>query len=197
MVAVVRLPASIALRHQSMRNNKRPRATTAAASSSSSANNKTAMQDDVLDPISPSVLTREEGLQSTYRTARPFPHCVIRDFCKPGFLGEFCSIEYVIVMYPKHELISFRSFYSPWGLVDFSNVLIIRLCLHSLLLSTCTYYIHSVKQTEGVLTELKHNTKVKFKETDLFRVYQSIDLVSVCNSPGVGVLLILCRVCLN
>ena len=31
---------------------------------------------------------------------------------------------------------------------------------------------------EEILTELKHNTKVKFKETDLFRVYQSIDLVS-------------------
>ena len=33
--------------------------------------------------------------------------------------------------------------------------------------------------TEKILIELKHNTKVKFKETDLFRVYQSIDLVSV------------------
>lgn len=31
---------------------------------------------------------------------------------------------------------------------------------------------------ENILTELKHNSKVKFKETDLFRVYQSIDLVS-------------------
>ena len=30
---------------------------------------------------------------------------------------------------------------------------------------------------EQVLEELKQNTKVKFKETDLFRVYQSIDLV--------------------
>jgi len=29
---------------------------------------------------------------------------------------------------------------------------------------------------ENILTELKHNSKVKFKETDLFRVYQSIDL---------------------
>jgi len=31
---------------------------------------------------------------------------------------------------------------------------------------------------ENILNELKHNSKVKFKETDLFRVYQSIDLVS-------------------
>lgn len=30
---------------------------------------------------------------------------------------------------------------------------------------------------EEILLELKHNSKVKFKETDLFRVYQSIDLV--------------------
>ena len=37
-----------------------------------------------------------------------------------------------------------------------------------------SYYI----TTEKILIELKHNTKVKFKETDLFRVYQSIDLVS-------------------
>ena len=38
--------------------------------------------------------------------------------------------------------------------------------------------IHYLTKTEEVLTELKHNSKVKFKETDLFRVYQSIDLVS-------------------
>ncbi len=33
--------------------------------------------------------------------------------------------------------------------------------------------------SEEILDELKQNSKVKFKETDLFRVYQSIDLVSV------------------
>merc|ERR1711862_1038640 len=32
------------------------------------------------------------------------------------------------------------------------------------------------KFLENVLKELKENTKVKFKESDLFRVYQSIDL---------------------
>jgi len=44
-------------------------------------------------------------------------------------------------------------------------------------------YIHySYITTEKILIELKHNTKVKFKETDLFRVYQSIDLVrSLCD----------------
>ena len=30
---------------------------------------------------------------------------------------------------------------------------------------------------DEILNELKQNTKVKFKETDLFRFYQSIDLV--------------------
>ena len=35
-------------------------------------------------------------------------------------------------------------------------------------------------RAEEILDELKQNSKVKFKETDLFRVYQSIDLVSVC-----------------
>ena len=34
---------------------------------------------------------------------------------------------------------------------------------------------------EEVLRELKHNSKVTFKETDLFRVYQSVDLVSQLN----------------
>ena len=47
------------------------------------------------------------------------------------------------------------------------------------------YYTYNnndtTKKTEEVLTELKHNSKVKFKETDLFRVYQSIDLVSYKN----------------
>ena len=73
--------------------------------------------DDVLDPISPSVLGRADELAASYRRATPYPHGIIRDFCKSGFLG-------------------------------------------------------------GVLAELKRHTKVKFKETDLFRVYQSIDLVS-------------------
>jgi len=73
--------------------------------------------DDVLDPISPSVLGRADELAASYRCATPYPHGIIRDFCKSGFLG-------------------------------------------------------------GVLAELKRHTKVKFKETDLFRVYQSIDLVS-------------------
>jgi hypothetical protein len=73
--------------------------------------------DDVLDPISPSVLGRAGELAASYRCATPYPHGIIRDFCKSGFLG-------------------------------------------------------------GVLAELKRHTKVKFKETDLFRVYQSIDLVS-------------------
>ncbi len=35
-----------------------------------------------------------------------------------------------------------------------------------------------IYEPEGILEELKQNSKVKFKETDLFRMYQSIDLVS-------------------
>ena len=71
----------------------------------------------ILDPISPSVLARAEELAASYGGASPYPHGVVRGFCRPGFL-------------------------------------------------------------EGVLAELKEHTKVTFKETDLFRVYQSIDLVS-------------------
>ena len=36
-----------------------------------------------------------------------------------------------------------------------------------------TFLLHNV---DLVLDEVKHNSKVKFKESDLFRVYQSIDL---------------------
>jgi hypothetical protein len=65
-----------------MRNSKRPRAT-------SGGNDEDSEEvAAVLDPISPSVLTREEDLYGTYRTAKPFPHCIIQNFCKPGFLGK-------------------------------------------------------------------------------------------------------------
>ena len=57
------------------------------------------------------------------------------------------------------------------------------------LYQTATPYPHAIIDNfcvdgflENILTELKHNSKVKFKETDLFRVYQSVDLVSlVCS----------------
>uniref|UniRef100_A0A7S4W1B5 Uncharacterized protein n=1 Tax=Ditylum brightwellii TaxID=49249 RepID=A0A7S4W1B5_9STRA len=49
---------------------------------------------------------------------------------------------------------------------------------------TATPYPHGVIDSlfvdgflEKVLDEIKQNSKVKFKESDLFRVYQSIDLV--------------------
>ncbi|KAL7481521.1 hypothetical protein ACHAW6_007212 [Cyclotella cf. meneghiniana] len=72
-------------------------------------------QNKILDPIATHVLVRAEDWAAAYRDATPYPHGVIRDFCKHGFLDE-------------------------------------------------------------ILNELKQNTKVKFKETDLFRFYQSIDL---------------------
>jgi hypothetical protein len=71
----------------------------------------------VLHPISPHVLSRTNELISSYMDNLPYPHGIIRKFCRRGFL-------------------------------------------------------------ENVLDELKNHTKVTFKETDLFRVYQSIDLVS-------------------
>ena len=45
--------------------------------------------DDVLlDPISPDVLRRSDELAASYRDARPYPHGLIRSFCKDGFLGK-------------------------------------------------------------------------------------------------------------
>lgn len=57
---------------------------------------------------------------------------------------------------------------------------------HEYLSCSCACYIQNLTSfypivtsyAEEILEELKHNTKVKFKETDLFRVFQSIDLVS-------------------
>ena len=49
-------------------------------------------------------------------------------------------------------------------------------------------------RAEDILTELKHNSKVKFKETDLFRVYQSIDLVSAFSRNSHSLLLALTQV---
>ena len=66
-----------------MRNSKRPRATSGGNDGDSEE-----IVAAILGPISPSVLTREEDLYDTYRTAKPFPHCIIQNFCKPGFLGE-------------------------------------------------------------------------------------------------------------
>ena len=51
---------------------------------------------------------------------------------------------------------------------------------HNLITSLMRHTTLCAFFAEEILTELKHNTKVKFKETDLFRVYQSIDLVSSC-----------------
>jgi len=79
----------------------------------SSSNNNT--NSAILDPIAPDILQKSQELAAAYGDAQPYPHGMIRDFCREGFLG-------------------------------------------------------------GILTELKHNSKVKFKETDLFRVYQSVDL---------------------
>eukprot|EP00581_Thalassiosira_minuscula_P028907 CAMPEP_0183755174 /NCGR_PEP_ID=MMETSP0739-20130205/4021_1 /TAXON_ID=385413 /ORGANISM="Thalassiosira miniscula, Strain CCMP1093" /LENGTH=622 /DNA_ID=CAMNT_0025991937 /DNA_START=83 /DNA_END=1947 /DNA_ORIENTATION=- len=77
--------------------------------------NKSESGGDILDPITPDILTKSEEFVEAYRTATPYPHGMIHNFCKDGFLDE-------------------------------------------------------------ILTELKNNSKVKFKETDLFRVYQSVDL---------------------
>ena len=42
----------------------------------------------ILDPIFPHVFTACEDLATAYRDAQPYPHGVIRDFCKKGFMGE-------------------------------------------------------------------------------------------------------------
>ncbi|KAL9186494.1 hypothetical protein ACHAXT_005732 [Thalassiosira profunda] len=71
---------------------------------------------DVLAPLAPGVLDRSAELAASYKSATPYPHGMIKGFCREGFLAD------------------------------------------------------------EILEELKQNSKVKFKETDLFRVYQSIDL---------------------
>ena len=42
----------------------------------------------LLDPISPDALRRSDELAASYRDAKPYPHGLIRSFCKEGFLGK-------------------------------------------------------------------------------------------------------------
>ena len=42
----------------------------------------------LLDPISPDALRRSDELAASYRDATPYPHGLIRSFCKEGFLGK-------------------------------------------------------------------------------------------------------------
>ena len=42
----------------------------------------------LLDPISPDPLRRSDELAASYRDATPYPHGLIRSFCKEGFLGK-------------------------------------------------------------------------------------------------------------
>ena len=88
-----------------MRNSKRPRATSGGNDGDSEE-----IVAAVLDPISPSVLTREEDLYDTYRTAKPFPHCIIQNFCKPGFLGELLLI--IIIITPNNLILDYLIFIS-------------------------------------------------------------------------------------
>ena len=44
--------------------------------------------ESILEPITPSVLTRTEELAVAYREATPYPHGMIHNFCREGFLGE-------------------------------------------------------------------------------------------------------------
>lgn len=44
--------------------------------------------DALLDPISPDALRRSDELAASYRDARPYPHGLIRGFCREGFLGK-------------------------------------------------------------------------------------------------------------
>ncbi|KAL7537581.1 hypothetical protein ACHAWF_006987, partial [Thalassiosira exigua] len=71
--------------------------------------------------LSPDLSERADELAASCRDAKPFPHGVVRNFCREGVLEE-------------------------------------------------------------ILTELKQHSKVKFKETDLFKVYQSVDLGNL--QPG-------------
>lgn len=62
-------------------------------------------QNKILDPIATHVLVRAEDWAAAYRDATPYPHGVIRDFCKHGFLGEcgyFCISFVPLCRSPKN-----------------------------------------------------------------------------------------------
>ena len=93
-----------------MRNSKRPRATSGGNDEDDSEEVANDDVNNVLDPISPSVLSREEELYDTYRAAKPFPHCIIQNFCKPGFLGELHHI--IIIITPNNLILDYLIFIS-------------------------------------------------------------------------------------
>lgn len=58
-----------------------------------------------LDPITPNVLERSEDLAAAYRNAKPYPHGMIHDFCKEGFLGEHeCVLSFNIFFLLKFAI---------------------------------------------------------------------------------------------
>jgi len=123
--------------------------------------------------INPSILHQSSELANSYANATPYPHGMIHNFCKDGFLGEytaylcdvtiFCSGGVFLSYTDRSAHLLHFSHHTPSPIYYATH-------LSRILFIICT---------EEILTELKHNTKVKFKETDLFRVYQSIDLVSI------------------
>jgi hypothetical protein len=46
----------------------------------------------ILDPIATHVLEKTDDWASAYRQAVPYPHGIIPDFCRDGFLGELLFV---------------------------------------------------------------------------------------------------------
>ncbi len=44
--------------------------------------------DSILEPIRPTVMLQSNDYAKSYSEAKPFPHGIIHNFCKEGFLGE-------------------------------------------------------------------------------------------------------------
>jgi len=57
---------------------------------------------NILEPIQPNVLLKSNEYAKLYSEATPFPHGIIHNFCREGFLGE------LIICYPSSSLLGRR-----------------------------------------------------------------------------------------
>ena len=99
--------------------------------------------------VSPELFEQADTISSRYLAATPYPHHVLENVFVDGFLGESSLT--------KRVSITLKYFFT-WS-------------------STNSHFVRSYFNVlDDVLEEVKNNLKATFKESDLFRVYQSIDL---------------------
>ena len=58
------------------------------ANAVANSNGNNTSDNGILDPLSPTILKQSHELAKAYKNATPYPHGMIHNFCKGGFLGK-------------------------------------------------------------------------------------------------------------